>query len=198
MTRRGMLLLLIVSLAPIACQKDGGTGDKSASQLVEEGWGAFAAGDYQTAYDRCNEAIGMDASLADAYNGAGWAGAKLNSLAAAVTKFNNGLARDPSNLEMKAGLAFVLNAQKNYVQSIPYAVQVIQANPTWSFSRKSSISAPDVRLLLAENYFDQSIPDYVLSLQQVQILNPLFTADVATAAGVAALAKEIERLRPVV
>jgi tetratricopeptide (TPR) repeat protein len=197
MSRCGLIVLL-VSLFGLACQKDGGTEDKSAAQLLQEGWTAFAAADYQTAYNSFNEAMTLDGSLVDAYNGAGWSSAKLDSLARAVRKFNTGLSKDPANLEMKAGLAFVFSAQKNYVQSTGFALQVLQANPAWSFSRKPSIGAPKLRLLLAENYFSQNVPDYILSLQQVQVLNPTFSADVSTAAGVDALAKEIERLRAIV
>jgi tetratricopeptide (TPR) repeat protein len=199
MTKRGIVIWFLFSLVIISCQKDGGTSeDKTASQLVAEAWTAFSAGDYQTAVDRCNEAIAKDGNLVDAYNGAGWSNAKLNALATSVTQFNAGLAKDPSNLDMKAGLAFVFNAQKNYSQSITFANQVIQTNSSWSFSRNGAISVADLRLLLAENYFSQPGPNYALSLQQVQLLNPSFVADVATVAGQSALASEIERLRPIV
>lgn len=196
---RSILFLLLISVLFVSCQKNGSdTEDKSASQLVEEGWTAFTAGDYQTAADRCNEAIAKDGDFVDAYNGAGWSNAKLTALATAVNKFNSGLVKDPNNLEMKAGLAFVYNAQKNYAQSISFATAVIQANAGWTFNRITTISVSDLRLLLAENYFAQPTPNYVLSLQQVQLLNPSFVADVSTIAGQSALAIEIERLRGIV
>jgi len=47
-------------------------------------------------------------------------------------------------------------------------------------------------LLLAVSYF--ALGDFHASLQQVQQLNPNFTATITTQAGRAALAAEIERL----
>jgi len=147
------------------------------------------------AHDDFAAATQGDANLVDAYNGSGWANAKLNALAAAVASFNTGLGKDSVNLQMRAGLAFVLNAQKLYTSSITADTTVLGANSTWSFSRDTSINAADLHLLLAEDYFALTPPDFLASKREVQILDPSFVADVATIAGQTALAARIETLR---
>ena len=193
------MLLRIIVIASILCVVlescgKGGTGpeDKTPAQLVSEGWQAFLARNYQPAVGLFGEAISKDANYVDAYNGAGWSNAKLNSLSAAINNFALGYARDPNNLEIKAGLSFVYNADKDYDQSIVLAKDVVQANPNWVFSRSPSIDVSDLRLLLAENYF--AIAEFDSSYDQVYMLDSTFTADVSTIAGQTLLAQRIEKL----
>ncbi len=189
---------LLISLVALSCKSGGGSDEKSAAQLVSEGWSAYAAGDYSTATSDFSQAIAKDPGLADAYNGAGWSYAKAGSPATSYDEFTSGLSRDASNLDMRAGRAFASNAKKAYAISIADADSVLSSNASWSFSHDPSVSAADLHLLLAEDYFAESSPDYVASLHQVQLLNPSFAPDVSTVAGQSALAHEIERLRSVV
>src|SRR5271169_2751189 len=201
---RILLIGLFCCVAITGCQKDTtGTQNKTAAQLTADGWSAFSGSDYQSALTNFNNAIGEDGNFVDAYNGAGWANAKLNAPQSAVTDFTNGLSKDTSapdslSLEMNAGLAFAYNAQKNYAQSVASALSVLGANANWAFVHHSSINAAELHLLLAEDYFAQSSPDYVSSLHQVQIIDPAFNADVTTVAGQTALAGEIEQLRSII
>jgi hypothetical protein len=184
-----------------SCSSDDSPPPKTAQELLTEGWQGYAGHDYQLAVDRFNAAISADGSLADAYNGSGWANAKRDLLDASVNAFNSGLLRAPSNLQMKAGYAFVLNARRStpnhYQLSINNALAVLLADSTWKFSRDTSINASDLQLLLAEDYF--AIADFNSSLIQAKALNAklstTFDADVTTTAGQTALANEIERLR---
>jgi tetratricopeptide (TPR) repeat protein len=170
--------------------------EKTAAQLTAEGWQAYSGGIYATAAAKFSEALTKDANFVDAYNGLGWARMKLNTLATALSSFSSGLTRDTVNLEIMAGLAFLYHAQKNYSQSILLADNVLQANSTWAFSRDAAITSADLHLLLAEDYFAQA--SYAASLQQVQVLDGSFTADISTVAGQEALAKRIEELRGIV
>ncbi len=189
----GVLLLGVLSAS---CSKDNSPDNKTATQLITEGWQAYSARDYATAASDFDQALLKDASQVDAYNGAGWSNAKLFDLIKASSEFASGLARDSSNAEIQAGVAFVYSAQKNYAQSIMYALKVLTSHPTWTFSHDATIGAPTLHLLLAEDYFAQA--SYDLSLQQVLILNPSFNADPSTVAGQTAIAKEIERLRTII
>jgi hypothetical protein len=99
-------------------------------------------------------------------------------------------------MDLRAGLGFVYGAQKNYSASVQRALEVIQANPAWVFPRDRTISAADLRLLLAADYFAEG--NYVAALAQVVLLNSSFSANVSTVAGQRALGEEIERLRSVV
>ena len=195
---RKRFLVLGLALAQLwGCSSNDGGGPpaKTPAELLAEGWQAFANKNYQLAHDDFASATQGNANLADAYNGSGWANAKLNALGAAVTSFNAGLGKDSANLQMKAGLSFVFNAQKLYISSIAYDSTVLHADSTWSFSRDTSINAADLHLLLAEDYFALTPPDFFSSKREVRILDTSFVADVATLAGQTALAAEIETLR---
>ncbi len=167
----------------------------TADQIIAEGWQKYAAGQYQEALNKFNEALGMDAGKVDAYNGAGWANAHLNALSASVTSFLHGFSRDTTDLEIKAGLALVFHAQKNYFASIERALPVLQANIHWTFSRDAAINYSDLRILLAEDYF--GLANYPESKNQVLQVEPGFSADVSTIEGQTALGQEIEALRAI-
>ncbi|MDI6765960.1 MAG: hypothetical protein QME52_03960 [Bacteroidota bacterium] len=187
-----IIWILIFSIIFISCDKNTEPEGKTAAQLLAEGWQAYQGKDYQLAQTRFSEALTKDANLVDAINGLGWTNAKLNKLDSAMSKFLFGLNKDTTNLEMKAGLAFVYNARKNYSSSNELALAILQSNPTWSFSKDASINFKDVQLLVAKNFF--AIANYTQSLAYVKLLNPKFNEDVSTVAGQTALAKEIEIL----
>ena len=192
-----IISILVLAIFFSSCSKNGSEPEeKTVAQLLNEGWQAFTNRAYPTAIDRFNEVIHKDASLVDAYNGAGWANAKLANLESALNRFNDGIGRNPDNLEIKAGLAFINNALKYYDASTTLAFQVIQFNENWVFSRDRTVGVSDLRLLMAENYF--ATAHYAESLAQVQFLNPTFNPPGTISTDVsaqAALAQEIERLR---
>jgi hypothetical protein len=169
--------------------------EKTPEQLLADGWKAYSSRQYQLALTDFNSAAQGNPALADAFNGAGWANAKLNSLTASVVDFMDGLGKSPGNVQMKAGLSFVFNAQKLYDSSITRAGEALVADANWVFPRDTSVNQFDLHLLLAEDYFARTPPDYNASLAQVVgYLNPSFNAVVSTIAGQTALAAEIERL----
>ncbi len=178
------------------CSSGSGPATKTAQELVNEGWQAYAAKNYASALSSFTQALQQDGGMVDAHNGAGWSNGKLNDLTAASAQFNAGLAGDTSNLQIKAGLAFVLNAQKNYASSILRARQVLQADSNWVFGRDLSVSAPDLHLLLSADYF--ATADFASSLAELQKIEPSFVVNVSTVIGRLALADEIERLRALV
>lgn len=103
-----------------------------------------------------------------------------------------------TNLEIRSGMAFVYNGEKDYSTSVTFALSVIALNPNWAFSRDTTIDVADLRLLLAEDYF--ALEEYSSSLTQVVLLDSSFSAslDVSTVAGQTTLAQEIERLREII
>ena len=150
------------------CSSSSGPAAKTAQQLVNEGWQAYAAKDYSGALSSFTQALQTDGAMVDAHNGAGWSNGKLNNMTGATTQFNAGLAGDTSNLQIKAGLAFVLSAQKDYGSSILRARQVLQADSNWVFGRDLSVSAADLHLLLAADYFANA--DFASSLAELQTI----------------------------
>ncbi|HUL42732.1 MAG TPA: hypothetical protein VLY03_00075 [Bacteroidota bacterium] len=195
MKLRDLLFLMILVVLLAGCQKTETGTDESASQLTTDGWAAYSARNYATAITKFSAATNLDASYADAYNGLGWSNAKLNKPQSAVSSFSTGLTKSPNNADMNAGLAFAYNAEKNYAQSIASGLAVLSVNADWQFARDTSVSSADIHLLLAEDYFSQTSPDYLHSLQEVQVVDPAFNADVMTVAGQTALGHEIELLR---
>jgi len=188
-----VLSIILCAILFSSCEGDSGGGEKTADQLMAEGWQSYLNHDYSGATDQFAKALAKNSNLVDGYNGLGWANGKLNDLPTSVSKFLTGLGMDTANLEIRSGLAFVYNAQKNYAQSIVQGRAVLVSNPSWSFSRDATVNASDLQLLLAENFF--ATASYDSSLARVRILNPLFAADVSTVAGQTALAQEIERLQ---
>jgi len=191
-----IIALVLSAVILVGCSNGTGSEDKSAADLTNEGWQSYSVHDYQAALSKFAEAIDKDGSYADAYNGAGWANAKSDNLSAAITSFSDGVARSALLMDLRAGIAFVYNAQKNYALSNQFANQVFQTSPTWVFTHDRSISIADLRLLAAENYF--ALANYSESLHQVQLIEPSFGAEIATLAGQRILAQEIERLKLVI
>lgn len=185
-------LLAAAGLLWGACSKDQTSPPVTADALINQGWQAYAAHNYQGALDKFTAALGMDPNNVDAHNGVGWASAKKDDLAGSLTAFMLGRTRDSTNLQINAGLSVVYNAQKDYPSSIERGSYVLQSNPQWSFSRDTSVNSFDLNVIIAEDYF--ALADFASSLAAVKILNPSFNADVTQLSGQSALAKEIERL----
>ncbi|MDQ7054675.1 MAG: hypothetical protein Q9P14_17970 [candidate division KSB1 bacterium] len=185
------MLALIIAFAS-ACGKKGPTGP-SFEDLIQEGWDAFAQKDYQTASQKFTDAKAMDAKKIDAYVGLGWSLFKLGQLDQASVEFAKGASESEPTADLYAGWAFTLNAMKQYSLSNVRADQALDLAPNWQFPYGLPLAARNLHVLKAENYF--LIGDFQKALQEVQILNPAFTADVNTNDGLAALAQEIETLR---
>ncbi|HUL44619.1 MAG TPA: hypothetical protein VLY03_09700 [Bacteroidota bacterium] len=189
------LLIVLAGLQLLSCSH-GDTNSaqpETATQLVGDGWQAYANQQYQTALSKFTAAIGLDGNMVDAFNGAGWASAKLGQLANAATQFGRGNVRDTNNTDILAGLALVDNANKNYSVSATDAQSLLLKNSHWFFERDTGVDYNDIRVVLEEDYF--AVGSFDLSLAIVRQVNPSFSADVSTVQGQAALAQEIERQR---
>ncbi|TAK56884.1 MAG: hypothetical protein EPO24_10525 [Bacteroidetes bacterium] len=191
---RNIFLSIFASLLLLSCGGDDGTApvEKTASELTEEGWTLYTQKNYTTAIQRFGEALVKDANYTDAYNGAGWTSARLDTLPAAVAFFETGLTKDPNGYAMHSGISFTHNALKNYSVSNFYAMNVLNADGNWIFSRDASVTSNDLRVLIAQNYF--GLDKYDSSLIYVQTLDAGFTADVGTLEGRRSLAEKIEEL----
>lgn len=192
------MLILSLLLLIINCQTQNGITppDKNVEELVTSGWEQFESSNYQLALEKFEEAITLDNSYAEAYNGAGWTSARLTNLSDAVAYFNQGIAKNSSFVDAHAGLAFVYNAQKEYQSAIASANKAISLSSNWLFSHDETISYKDLYLILAASYF--ALGDFSQSLAYVKKLNTSFNADITTYEGKSALAEEIERLRGIV
>ena len=191
------LILIILTISSLqflsSCSDTTKTDEKSAEEIVQLGWDNFSKGEYTDAKYYFQMAIGMDNSLADAYNGLGWTMAKLDSIDVSIENFLICLEKTSNDniiLEANAGLAFDYNVQDNHQQCIDHAENIESG---WIFSHNTNIDCNDITLLMAISYY--ALGNFEQSLAKVQILDTGFDADVTTPQGRAELAEKIEELK---
>jgi len=196
MRSRRFFLYLAFAAGLAGCSSgDSGTTPPSqtAGDLTSKGWKAYSAKSYTTALSDFSQALALDNSYSDAYNGEGWSYARLGNPDSALTAFTAGRSRDAASADMRAGAAFVYNALKSYTLSLEQDTALLRISPSWKFSHDTAVNYLDLHLLAAENYF--ALENFTASLAEVQFLNPSFgNPDVNTIAGQILLAREIERL----
>ncbi|MBN2010901.1 tetratricopeptide repeat protein [candidate division KSB1 bacterium] len=192
-----LLIIMNIAIGSACNVKSKVEPNQDAVSLTNDGWQTyFENKEYQNALNAFKDAIIADQEYTDAYNGAGWASARLSSLDEAVGYFEQCIGLDATIVDAQAGLAFAYQADMNYTDAISAAKTALQTNSTWSFSHDTSLNYKDLHLLLAACFF--ATGDYSQSLTEVRILNSTFNTTVGTIEGKAALAEEIERLRGVV
>jgi tetratricopeptide (TPR) repeat protein len=195
MNKRCFLLIgvFIFSLILVCgCGEDNVT-PPTAQKLIEQGLVKFDAGYYAGASADFNAALGLDPEAYDAYFWLGWAELRQNDAGLAEHAFVTYLAEKTSSTDAKAGLALAYHAQGKFEGAILRAEEVLDANPTWSFSRAPDINYQDVALILAHSYYVTG--EFSQSLTVVQTyLNPGFSTDPSTPEGRRALADELARL----
>ncbi len=195
-----LLLYFLLTIFILNCGSDNGykPEEKEAAELTSEGWTLFSYGinSYNKALTTFNEAIALDSTYIEAYSGAGWTNARLTNLTEALTYLNKCISLNSSFVDAHAGKAFIYNAQKEYQKSIESGNTTLIKDKNWIFSHDETLSYHDIHLIIAEGYF--GVGDYSRSLNQIQILNPEFSADINSKAGIAKLSAEIERLHGII
>jgi tetratricopeptide (TPR) repeat protein len=189
-----ILLGTVCALAmAMGCGGDGGTGPSAtAESRTNEGWALFEAGDYTGAVGKFNSAISIDDTYADAYNGLGWSYAKLDSLARAITNFDecivNGMSGDPH-----AGRAPAYRdlSPPQFGNAVSTASSALSLDRRYVFDHDTTFDWRDLHLIMAQSHF--GLGQYDLANAEVdslggQVQNP------ASSTFVEDLADEIERL----
>ncbi len=189
---------LLIGLA--ACGKGGG-GEEGVRltprEIIARGWERFEAMDYAAALGDFESAIGLNETLSDAWNGAGWsAGRVTGRLGEAEGYFAGCLQRDTTRYDALGGWAFVAYQLQNWTGAISKADSLLHRRPGWRFLHQPTVDFHDLRLMTAAAYYN--LGDFETALDIiVTYLNPAFEADVSTPAGRRELLDEIERLRQV-
>ena len=150
------ILLIIIN----GCRQNYEPKDSDLSQF---GWRYYEDGDYLGAREWFQEAIKLDSSFADAYNGAGWSLGHLGQADSARIYFSSWLSmanEDTDYLfDYYAGLAFAYNALGNDNQALLYArdkffgKQDVVSGDIWCFCHRQDINQIDVRLIQAVSEF---------------------------------------------
>lgn len=191
-TRTTTAFLFLLTVGLNACGSRGPS-QPTYEDLIDMGWQAFAAREYDQAVLHFTDAKASNPARIDAYVGLGWSLMKLGRLDEASTEFATGSSESDATADLFAGWAFVLNALKNFSLSNVRADQALAADPAWEFTHGLPLSVRDLHVLKAANFF--LLGDFARSLQAVQQVNAAFQADLNTSEGIAALAAEIERLQ---
>ncbi len=191
-TKSATIAFFFAAILASGCGKSGPSGP-SFEELIDQGWLAFAQKDYATAIQRFSDAQAMDAARIEPYEGLGWSYFLSGQLDQASVQFASGETQSEPTADLYAGWAFALNAMKNYSLSNVRADQALELDPQWSFSHGLPLDAEDLHILKAENYFVSG--DFQKALEEVQAVDPGFSADLNSEAGLAALAQKIEFLR---
>ncbi|MGB8658410.1 MAG: hypothetical protein WCE90_11620 [Candidatus Zixiibacteriota bacterium] len=194
--RKGCLICTVVLLFSLllvcGCHKKGVT-NRTAAELINQGWAKFAAGDDAGAIGDFNAAMGLSADTNDAYLGLGWAELRQSQAGLAEEAFVTYLAKYPNQIDAEAGLAIAYHALSKPQDVIAQANAVLSSAPTWDFSHDSRANYLDLALVLADSYYE--IGEFSQSLTVVQhYFDSGFNPDLSTDSGRAQLAAKLDSL----
>ncbi len=168
-----LLMLFFSSLTFVSCKKDTTeiynpseiTIQTPEQKLTSQGWIDFAAGNYQEAAESFTQATQANSLFMDAYNGLGWAYARLDSLGLANNNFTTCMVSEENMQIYKdacAGRSFVNLAQNQYNRAISDVEKVIikidesgyfQEYLDYIFRHEPGITQEDLKLVMAESFF---------------------------------------------
>lgn len=194
--KKNLALLFFLLMYQISCGPDPVKDTTTYEDMILEGWTSYSQNEYDMAAEWFTKARKKEPSFAEPYTGLAWIQMKMDNLVMAEEYFDAGALKINVTADHYAGWAFMKNAQKEFGSSNTYAQAALDVDSEWSFPYAVGLSAPDLKLLQAQNYF--LLGDYTNSLLTVKILNPGFDADIFDSAGQGLLGKEIERLRKIV
>ncbi len=192
--RSTALALLPLSLCATGCGGGTSVGGTfgSAETSAFEGWEAYKTMSDAKAEELFRNALSLDPSFSEAYNGLGWldfrrAGQvdgdqQAQLLGVAKTNFKRATAADPANTDAWAGLAGTELAGGNYTEARDAANRVLSLDSRY-FSSHDNIDYRDLHLVLAESYFfigwftsTQQTPDPNNALHHLDVLSPGYKA----------------------
>jgi len=149
-----VLLICFFVVGFTGCGDDNPVAVSDADQLISEGWKEYSAGNYDDAIAKYQQALDLDEDSvgSEAYNGIGWAKARIGRLLESMESFKEAVAKNPANTDAHAGLAGMYLADSDYERAIASASLVLSLNPEYA-SHHDGIEATDIRILLAECYY---------------------------------------------
>ena len=167
------LPLLMISFFTLAifcgCGKDKGPTKLTASELIDQGWIKFEAGNFSGASGDFSAAIALD-STATSYTGLlglGWAELRQSHGGLAEIAFLKYLSKVSVSNDAKAGLALAYLADTKFEDAIASANAVLLSNSGWTFSHASSINHLDLKLVIVQSFYETA--DYEQSLEAIKL-----------------------------
>lgn len=144
----------------------------STAHSTSLGWSDFTAGEYLDALGHFRAATNLDDDHAEAWLGAGWSLLFIDEPAIARIDLLAAIAKGWTGVEADAGLALAYRALPDYLSAINHALAVVTADSDWIFSHMTSIDWRDMRLLLAQCYFNRGEEWFDEAQAQVDLLDP--------------------------
>jgi tetratricopeptide (TPR) repeat protein len=165
-------VLIIISICFLAISFGGCGNDEEVvapdtGERISRGWKEYVAGNYEDAIAKYEEALEEDPASGEAYNGIGWARARLGQLVGSMDSFKKAVTKDPGNADAHAGLAGAYLADGDYERAIASAKLVLSLEPEY-VSDHDDIQAADIRVLLAQCYYN--VGDYAAAEAQIDVL----------------------------
>ncbi len=184
-------------LTAFGCGGDGGGGPSdTAASLTAAGWALFEKGECEAAIIKFDQAVALDATYSDAYNGLGWSNAKLDSLGIALGNFGECLIFNSTLADAYAGCAPVYRDYEtepaHFDSAIAAASQALALEATYSFSHDTSFDWFDLHLIMAQSHY--GLGEFLEAKAHVDSLPDHVTLDPESPTFVEDLAAEIERL----
>lgn len=170
---RFVCLALVISLSA-ACAQDRALDTPPAPDpdptLVDEGWNAFEAGDYDAASSTFIQAITEDASNSEAHNGLGWALLSLGNLGNSLVSFDAALANSFTGADPHVGKTVILRDRPpvDYAATIAEANMALSIDGGYAFAHDPELDWKDVRLILAQSHFATGA--FVEANNQIELL----------------------------
>ena len=127
------VILILCLIASFGCSDDTEVDAEAAQREQMDGWVAYDRGDFSAALLHFERAVDLDTTLADAYNGLGWAhlsiprepAAASEILADAQRAFEGAIRSDASNADAWIGLANTLFLRRESTTDFQTALRAI-------------------------------------------------------------------------
>lgn len=168
-----ILAILSMVLVIFACSEEEDSCDSAA--LVEAGWTAFEAGNYEQAETEFTEAVNCDKN-GEASVGLTWTYARLHEFQKAIDSREQArislALTDPLLIDANVAIAYVYferNNEGDLDLTELYALEVLAESPNYAFDH-GNINHKNLHLLLAYSYWRED--ELELAQEQVDILEP--------------------------
>ncbi len=124
------------------------------SDLTQQGWTEWEAGDYAAAGPLFEDALTFDVTYADAHNGLGWTALRQGDLTEAEDRFGSANNYNLATQDARVGLlAIYRDAPGKLTLAMANGIAILQNDPAYVFSHDPSIDADMVRVMLSQVFF---------------------------------------------
>ena len=128
-----LAIALVMLLAPDALQKKVSAADADkAAEVSQEAWRLWQGRDFKGAGEKFEEAVKLDPTNANAWNGLGWARFNSGDMGEAEKAFARTVENDPSHGAALNGLGQIAFARKEFDKAEKHWLNAKQAPAAWN------------------------------------------------------------------